>query len=191
MPPGRLRRNRPLYQVNFRISSPVCCIDDSTPTSIRIMKFHILAVGNKMPDWIKEGYTEYSGRMPREAELLLVEIKPEKRVGKTTIQLQQAESERIQAALPTGCHIVALDETGRQATTVKLAEMMIRWMESGRDVAFIIGGADGLHQDIKQMAHEKLALSALTLPHGLARVLLAEQLYRAFSINRNHPYHRA
>jgi len=155
------------------------------------MKFYILAVGNKMPDWIKEGYTEYSERMPREAELLLVEIKPEKRVGKTTIQLQQAESERIQAVLPTSCHIVALDETGRQATTIKLAEMMTSWMESGRDVAFIIGGADGLHQNIKQMAHEKLALSALTLPHGLARVLLAEQLYRAFSINRNHPYHRA
>lgn len=155
------------------------------------MKFHILAVGNKMPSWIKEGYTEYSQRMPREAELLLVEIKPEKRVGKTTTQLQQAESERIRAVLPSGCHIVALDETGRQATTIRLAKMMICWMESGQDVAFIIGGADGLHQDIKQMAHEKLALSAMTLPHGLARVLLAEQLYRAFSINCNHPYHRA
>lgn len=156
------------------------------------MKFHILAVGNKMPDWVRKGYTEYCQRMPKEAELLLVEIKPEKRVSsKNTRQLLQAESERIRTVLPPGCHIVVLDETGKQATTMKLAEMMDRWMESGQDVAFIIGGADGLHQDIKQMAHEKLALSAMTLPHGLARVLLAEQLYRAFSINRNHPYHRA
>lgn len=145
-----------------------------------------------MPDWVRKGYTEYCQRMPKEAELLLVEIKPEKRVGsKNTRQLLQAESERIRAVLPPGCHIVVLDETGKQATTMKLAEMMDRWMGSGQDVAFIIGGADGLHQDIKQMAHEKLALSAMTLPHGLARVLLAEQLYRAFSINRNHPYHRA
>lgn len=156
------------------------------------MKFHILAVGNKMPDWVRKGYTEYCQRIPKEAELLLVEIKPEKRVGsKNTRQLLQAESERIRTVLPPGCHIVVLDETGKQATTMKLAEMMDRWMGSGQDVAFIIGGADGLHQDIKQMAHEKLALSAMTLPHGLARVLLAEQLYRAFSINRNHPYHRA
>ncbi|WP_350282543.1 23S rRNA (pseudouridine(1915)-N(3))-methyltransferase RlmH [Nitrosomonas sp.] len=156
------------------------------------MKFHILAVGNKMPDWIREGYMEYCQRMPKEAELLLVEIKPEKRVGsKNTRQLLQAESERIQTVLPSGCYIIVLDESGKQVTTMKLAEMMDRWMEFGQDVAFIIGGADGLHQDIKQMAHEKLALSAMTLPHGLARVLLAEQLYRAFSINRNHPYHRA
>ncbi len=155
------------------------------------MKFYILAVGNKMPDWVKAGYIEYSQRMPKEAGLLLIEIKPEKRTGKITAQLLQAENERIQAALPPGCHIVVLDETGKQAPTVKLAEMMTNWKESGRDIAFIIGGADGLHQDIKQMAHEKLALSAMTLPHGLARVLLAEQLYRAFSINCNHPYHRA
>ncbi len=156
------------------------------------MKFHILAVGNKMPDWVRKGYTEYCQRMPKEAELLLVEIKPEKRVGsKNTRQLLQAESERIQTVLPSGCYIIVLDESGKQVTTMKLAEMMDRWMGFGQDVAFIIGGADGLHQDIKQMAHEKLTLSAMTLPHGLARVLLAEQLYRAFSINRNHPYHRA
>lgn len=155
------------------------------------MKFYILAVGNKMPDWVKAGYAEYSQRMPKEAGVLLIEIKPEKRTGKVTAQLLQAENERIQAALPSGCHIVVLDETGKQVPTVKLAEMMTNWMESGQDIAFIIGGADGLHQDIKQLAHEKLALSAMTLPHGLARVLLAEQLYRAFSINCNHPYHRA
>jgi len=155
------------------------------------MKFHILAVGNKMPDWIKKGYAQYSERMPKEAELLLVEIKPEKRVGRKIEQLLQAEGERIHTALPSQCYIIVLDESGKQVTTVRLAKLMTSWMESGQDVVFIIGGADGLHPDIKQMAHEKLALSALTLPHGLARVLLAEQLYRAFSITRNHPYHRA
>lgn len=155
------------------------------------MKLHILAVGNKMPDWIKKGYAEYSERMPKEVELLLAEIKPEKRTGKKTEQLLQAESERIRTALPPQCYIIALDESGTQITTVRLAGRLTEWMESGRDVVFIIGGADGLHPDIKQMAHEKLALSAMTLPHGLVRVLLAEQLYRAFSITRNHPYHRA
>ncbi len=154
------------------------------------MKFHILAVGNKMPDWIKKGYTEYSERMPREAELVLVEIKPEKRVGKKTEQLLQAESERIRIALPPQCYIIVLDELGKQITTSRLTELMTNWMASGRDIVFIIGGADGLHPSIKQIAHEKLALSAMTLPHGLVRVLLAEQLYRAFSIIRNHPYHR-
>ncbi|MDF0677687.1 MAG: 23S rRNA (pseudouridine(1915)-N(3))-methyltransferase RlmH [Nitrosomonas sp.] len=143
-----------------------------------------------MPDWIREVY----GMLPAHAQSRVAAAGNQtgKSIGnKNTRQLLQTESERIQTVLPPGCHIVVLDETGKQATTIKLAEMMDRWMGSGKDVAFIIGGADGLHQDIKQMAHEKLALSAMTLPHGLARVLLAEQLYRAFSINRNHPYHRA
>ncbi len=144
-----------------------------------------------MPAWIREGFREYSQRMPKEAEIQLIEIKPEKRAGEKTERLMYAESKRIRTALPAGCHVVVLDESGRQATTAKLAEMLTRWMECGKDVTFIIGGADGLHQDVKLMAHEKLALSPLTLPHGLARVLLAEQLYRAFSVNRQHPYHRA
>jgi 23S rRNA (pseudouridine1915-N3)-methyltransferase len=155
------------------------------------MKLYILAVGNKMPTWIDAGFKEYSQRMPREMGIQLVEIKPEKRVGKKIKQLLCTESERICSALPSGCHIVVMDEHGKQIKTIKLAEMLINWMECGRDVAFILGGADGLHEDIKLMAHEKLALSSLTLPHGLARVLLAEQLYRAVSINRQHPYHRA
>ncbi len=144
-----------------------------------------------MPAWIEAGFKTYSQRIPREIGIQLVEIKPERRVGKKTEQLLCAECERILAVLPSGCHVVVLDELGKQVTTVKLAEMLTGWMGCGKDVAFIIGGADGLHQKIKLMAHEKLALSAMTLPHGLARVLLAEQLYRAVSVNQRHPYHRA
>lgn len=155
------------------------------------MKIYILAVGNKMPAWIDEGFSEYVRRMPREAEVRLVEIKPEKRAGKDIDKLLNIESERIQTALPVGCHIVVMDERGQQATTLQLAQMLLSWLASGRDMAFIIGGADGLHSAIPQLAHQKLALSALTLPHGLVRVLLAEQLYRAMMVNQRHPYHRA
>lgn len=155
------------------------------------MKLFVLAVGNKMPAWIETGFREYSQRMPRETAIHLVEIKPEKRSGKKVEQLLLAESERIHAALPPGCHVIAMDERGQQITTMKLAHRLTEWMACGQDVVFIIGGADGLHPAIKSMAHEKLALSALTLPHGLVRVLLAEQLYRAVAIIRQHPYHRA
>jgi 23S rRNA (pseudouridine1915-N3)-methyltransferase len=156
------------------------------------MKFLILAVGNKMPDWIKAGYLEYIKRMPREITVNLLEIKPEKRVtGKQTEQLLLAECQRIRAALPPDCYIVVLDERGQQWTTMKFANVIKEWTEDGCTVAFIIGGADGLHDDIKQTANVMIALSKLTLPHGLVRVLLAEQLYRALSIIKNHPYHRA
>lgn len=143
-----------------------------------------------MPDWVVAGFMEYAQRMPREIPIHLIEIKPEKRGSKQTEQLLFNESERIQAVLPSACYIAAMDEQGKQFTTAKLAESLVDWMRNGRDVAFIIGGADGLHRDIKSMANEMLALSRLTLPHGLARVLLAEQLYRALSIIRQHPYHR-
>ena len=155
------------------------------------MKIHILAVGNKMSAWIDEGFNEYVRRMPREIGVRLVEIKPEKRVGKDIDKLLSIENERIQTALPAGCHVVVMDEHGQQATTLQLAQMLVDWLASGRDTVFIIGGADGLHPAIQQLAHQKLALSALTLPHGLVRVLLAEQLYRAMTVNRQHPYHRA
>ena len=156
------------------------------------MKFFILAVGNKMPDWIKVGYLEYIKRLPREISVHLMEIKPEKRIsGKQTEQLLNAESQRIRAALPSHCHIVVLDEHGKQYPTIEFAHEIRRWTVEGSDVAFIIGGADGLHSEIKHMANHIIALSKLTLPHGLVRVLLAEQLYRAVSILNGHPYHRA
>ena len=154
------------------------------------MKLYILAVGNKMPAWVASGFMEYTQRMPREIPIHLIEIKPDKRGSKQNEQLLFAESERIQAAMPSACYIVVMDERGKQFTTIQLAETLIDWMRNGKDVVFIIGGADGLHRNIKSMANEMLALSRLTLPHGLVRVLLAEQLYRALSIIRQHPYHR-
>jgi 23S rRNA (pseudouridine1915-N3)-methyltransferase len=156
------------------------------------MKLLILAVGNKMPEWVETGFAEYAKRMPHEASIELIEIKPEKRGGgKSVDQLMAAEGARILAAVPPRCRTVALDERGRQWTTVKLADSMSGWMRNGGDTAFIIGGADGLDASIKNSADEVLALSTLTLPHALARVLLAEQLYRALSLIKRHPYHRA
>ena len=144
-----------------------------------------------MPDWITTGFNEYTKRMPREAQISLLEIKPEPRTtGKTTAQIMEAEAQRILAALPQNCRRIALDERGTQPTTRQLAALMQDWMREGGDVAFIIGGADGLHESVKQAAQQLLALSALTLPHAFVRVLLAEQLYRAHSLMHNHPYHR-
>lgn len=155
------------------------------------MKLWLVAVGHKMPDWITTGFNEYAKRMPREARIELVEIKPEPRTtGKTVAQIMEAEAQRILAALPQNCRRIVLDEHGAQPTTKQLAAQMQEWMRAGSDVAFIIGGADGLHDSVKQAAQQKLALSALTLPHAMVRVLLAEQLYRAYSLMHNHPYHR-
>ena len=155
------------------------------------MKLIIASVGHKMPDWITAGFNEYTKRMPREAQILLLEIKPEPRTtGKSTAQIMEAEAQRILAALPQNCRRIALDERSAQPTTKQLAAHMQDWMREGRDVAFIIGGADGLHDTVKQAAQQLMALSALTLPHAFVRVLLAEQLYRAHSLMHNHPYHR-
>ncbi len=155
------------------------------------MKLLIVTVGNKMPDWITTGFNEYSKRMPREARIELVEIKPEPRTtGKTTQQIMEAEAQRILNALPQYCRRIAMDEHGATPTTKHLSVQMKEWMSEGHDVAFIIGGADGLHDTVKQAAGQLLALSAFTLPHAFVRVLLAEQLYRAHSLMHNHPYHR-
>ena len=155
------------------------------------MKFIVASVGHKMPGWISDGFSEYAKRMPREAKIDLLEIKPEPRSGgKTTEQIMEAEAQRINAALPASCLRIALDERGAGWTTRQLADRMQQWMGEGRDVAFIIGGADGLHPSLKERAQQLLALSAMTLPHAMVRVLLAEQLYRAYSLLHNHPYHR-
>jgi len=155
------------------------------------MKLIIVSVGHKMPEWITAGFNEYAKRMPREARIELLEIRPEPRsTGKTTAQIMEAEAQRILAALPQNCLRIALDERGVQPTTKQLAAQMQDWMRAGRDVAFIIGSADGLHDAVKQAAQQLLALSALTLPHAFVRLLLAEQLYRAHSLLHNHPYHR-
>jgi 23S rRNA (pseudouridine1915-N3)-methyltransferase len=143
-----------------------------------------------MPDWVSLACNEYLKRMPREASVEIVEIKPDKRAsGKNAEVVQEAEAKRILEAAGRDLLIV-LDERGMEVTTVQLAERMQTWLGSGRDVALIIGGADGLHASIKQSAHWLWGLSKLTLPHGMVRVLLAEQLYRAWSVLQNHPYHR-
>ena len=155
------------------------------------MKLLIASVGHKMPLWITEGYSEYAKRMPREARMELLEIRPEPRTtGKNTAQIMEAEAQRIANALPPNCRRIALDERGEMVSTKRLAALMQEWMSEGRDVAFVIGGADGLHESVKQGAHQLISLSSCTLPHAFVRVLLAEQLYRAYSLMHNHPYHR-
>ena len=134
------------------------------------MKLAVLAVGHRQPGWVNEGCAEYLKRMPRE--------------------LLAAEKSRIRDALPGSCRIVVLDEKGDDLTTLKLARRLEVWMQDGRDVALLIGGADGLDDEFKQQADDRLRLSSLTLPHGMARLLLCEQLYRAVSVLKNHPYHR-
>ena len=154
------------------------------------MKLSVLAVGHRQPDWVSAGCAEYLKRMPRELLASVTEIKPEARGSKTREQLLAAEKARIRDTLPAGCRIVVLDEKGDDLTTLKLARRLETWMQDGRDVALLIGGADGLDEEFKQQADDRLRLSSLTLPHGLARLVLCEQLYRAVSVLKNHPYHR-
>lgn len=155
------------------------------------MKIHLLAVGTKMPGWVDEAYAEYAKRLPRECALTLTEIKPEKRVGgKTAAQAMEAEKTRILAAVPQSARLIVLDERGENWTTARLSQNLNDWLGGGRDVAIVIGGADGLDPEVKQRAERLLQLSAMTLPHGMVRVLLAEQVYRAWSLLNNHPYHR-
>lgn len=155
------------------------------------MRWLVVAVGERMPRWVDEGYAEYAKRFPRRARVELIEIRPERRgASRTTAQVLAAEAKRIEASLPPGCVRVVLDERGRDMTTSQLAQHAAGWLAEGRDVAFVIGGPDGVDARVKSSAALALRLSSLTLPHGLVRVLLAEQLYRALTILDNHPYHR-
>jgi 23S rRNA (pseudouridine1915-N3)-methyltransferase len=155
------------------------------------MQVIIAAVGHKMPTWINTGFEEYAKRMPPECRLQLKEIKPVERSGSKTAETAMAiERERIEAALPRGARIIALDERGRDLSSVQLSQQLLNWQQDGRDLAIVIGGADGLDAGFKSQADMLLRLSSLTLPHGMVRVLLAEQLYRAWTITQNHPYHR-
>lgn len=143
-----------------------------------------------MPGWVEDGCKEYLKRMPRECSVEVVEIKPDKRAaGKSSAQVQEAEAKRILETAGKD-YLVALDEQGQEVSTAQLAERMRKWMDNGRDIALVIGGADGLHQDVKTRADWLWSLSRLTLPHAMVRVLLAEQLYRAWSVINHHPYHR-
>jgi 23S rRNA (pseudouridine1915-N3)-methyltransferase len=155
------------------------------------MKLVVAAVGHRMPAWVDDGFAEYAKRMPRETPLELIAVKAEPRSsGKPVEALMAAEAERLRAALPDQCRRVVLDEHGEDITTDKLAKRLAAWAREGDNVAFVIGGPDGLDPGFKKNAHETLRLSSLTLPHGMVRVILAEALYRASSLLKGHPYHR-
>ena len=144
-----------------------------------------------MPAWVETAFGEYAKRMPQECRIVLKEIKAVERSGsKTAEAAMQLESERINTALPKGARVIALDERGKDLSTMQLSQNLTYWMQDGRDVAFIVGGADGLDAGFKARADDLMRISSMTLPHGMVRVLLAEQLYRAWSITQNHPYHR-
>ena len=154
------------------------------------MRLGILAVGHKLPDWVAKGCAEYIKRMPRELPLSVAEIKPEPRGSKTREQLLAAEKSRLLPALAGYSRVVVLDERGDDLTTLKLAQRLEDWMREGGDTALIIGGADGIDDELKRRANDTIRLSSLTLPHAMARLILCEQLYRAVSVVKNHPYHR-
>jgi 23S rRNA (pseudouridine1915-N3)-methyltransferase len=155
------------------------------------MQLIIAAVGHKMPAWIETGFQEYAKRMPPECKLVLKEIKAIDRASNKNAEAVMAqERTRIEAVLPKGGRMIALDERGQDLTTMQMSQLLTQWQQQGGDVTFVIGGADGLDADLKKNADMLIRISSLTLPHGLVRVLLAEQLYRAWSITQNHPYHR-
>ena len=158
------------------------------------MRLFLVAVGQRQPAWADTAYEDFAKRFPPELKLELKAVKAETRGSKTAEQLMAAEAARIEAVLQscskTGVRRVILDERGERRTTVQLAERLRHWMGEGRDAALIIGGPDGLHPDLKATADETLRLSDLTLPHAFARVLLAEGLYRAWTVTTGHPYHR-
>jgi 23S rRNA (pseudouridine1915-N3)-methyltransferase len=154
------------------------------------MKLRIVAFGQRMPAWVVAGFDDYARRLPREFALELIELKPGPRTrGKIPAQILAAEGERI-AAATRGSMVIALDERGEAWSTSQLAARLRVWSDSGRPVAFVLGSADGLAAPVKRNADVIMALSTLTLPHGLARVVLVEQIYRAASLLQGHPYHR-
>jgi 23S rRNA (pseudouridine1915-N3)-methyltransferase len=154
------------------------------------VKLLLAAVGQRQPAWADTAYADFAKRFPPELRLELKAVKAETRGSKTAEQLMAAEAVRLEAAIPKGVRRVVLDEHGTRLTTLQLAERMKAWMNEGRDVALLVGGPDGLDAKLKATGDETLRLSDLTLPHAFVRVLLAEALYRAWTVMVNHPYHR-
>ena len=156
------------------------------------MNIHLIAVGGKMPAWVQEGYAEYAKRIPSECSLRLVEIAPGKRGKNADIaRAMREEGQRMLAAIPKGAFVIALEVDGRNWSTEQLADQLEGWMNLGSDVALLVGGPEGLSAEAKAAAQQNWSLSPLTLPHPLVRIVVAEQIYRAWSVMRNHPYHRA
>jgi len=155
------------------------------------MQIHLIAVGNRMPAWVSQGYEEFARRMPPEVRLNLIEIPPAKRTKAADIKrLVRQEGERMLEALPKNSLVVALDVMGRQWRTEELAQQLGDWMHDGRDIALLVGGPDGLAPACREQADRSWSLSPLTFPHPLVRVIVAEQLYRATTILKHHPYHK-
>ncbi|MCW8929567.1 MAG: 23S rRNA (pseudouridine(1915)-N(3))-methyltransferase RlmH [Gammaproteobacteria bacterium] len=155
------------------------------------MNIFLLAVGNKMPDWVSKGYNEYAKRLKGECHLKLVEITPGKR-GKNAdlARIKKTEGDKLLEAIPKGCLVVALEVNGKSWSTEALSKQLDNWLHGGQDIALLIGGPEGLSEACVARADVKWSLSPLTLPHPLVRVLISEQIYRAYSILKNHPYHR-
>jgi len=155
------------------------------------MVIHFIVVGQKMPKWVLEGYGEYAKRLPKSCSMKLVEL-PMAIRGKTSSveKNKQQEAKRIESAIPKGAKIIVLDEHGKQTTTLQFSEKLKEWLGSGQDIALIVGGPDGLLTELLQKAEWKWGLSKLTLPHPMVRIVVAEQVYRAWSILQSHPYHR-
>ena len=155
------------------------------------MKISILAVGKKMPSWVDAGYKEYAKRLPRELSPVLIELPLAQRAKNASLEkLKQEEGESLLAAVATNNHVVALDVLGKSLSTESLAKNIASWQMEGKDISIMIGGPDGLAPECLQRANERWSLSAMTLPHPLVRIVLIEQLYRAWSILSNHPYHK-
>lgn len=156
------------------------------------MKIHLIAVGTRMPGWVEEAFGDYVARLPRECSLQLTEITPGQRGKNADIaRAKQAEGEKILKAIPRDAYVIALDEHGEALGSTGWGSALKQWMQMGRDVCLLVGGPDGHAPEVLARADKKWALSKLTLPHALVRVLVAEQVYRAWSLLSNHPYHRA
>ncbi|MFN2360597.1 MAG: 23S rRNA (pseudouridine(1915)-N(3))-methyltransferase RlmH [Marinobacter sp.] len=156
------------------------------------MRLRLVCVGQKMPEWVSQGYAEYARRMPPELPIELVEIPmPHRGKNPDIPRLMQKEADAILSALGSRDLVIALEVGGRNWSTEKLASQLENWQQDGRDISFLVGGPDGLAEACRARADQSWSLSPLTLPHPLVRILLAEQLYRAWSVTRNHPYHRA
>jgi len=156
------------------------------------MQFVVTAIGQRMPGWVQDAWSEYARRFPKPFSLDLREIPLQKRGRNADVdRYREAEGEALLAAAPSGFRIIALDERGNQSTTLELSAQMENWMREERGACFLVGGPDGLSRECRLQAHQVWSLSRLTLPHPMVRVILAEQLYRAWSITQNHPYHRA
>jgi len=156
------------------------------------MNIHLIAVGTRMPDWVNTGYIEYAKRLTQDCRLHLMEIEASKRSKNEDIKrITNEEGDRIIHAIPKNSHVIALDVKGKQWDTPQLAQQLQKWQLDGRDISLLIGGPEGLSEECLKKAETKWSLSVLTFPHPLVRIILAEQLYRAWTLLKGHPYHRS